>query len=106
MAVHTIVVTLQGNSHAVPVPDRTVARVGDELQFDTEPKGLAFRVEFPGTPFTKVPARIIKDREPHPLNNQGRFFLKCFLERSSGQELVGWASGKKPESGGEVDVRP
>ena len=106
MEYHTIVITLVGHSHAVPVPDKTIAHVGDVLQFDTNPKDLSFRVEFPGTPFSKVPARIINDRKPHALNNQGRFFLKCFVARASGEKMVGWGSGKKSESGGEVDVRP
>ena len=76
------------------------------LQFDTNPPGLPFRVEIPGSPFTKKPVLVIKDRKPRVLAAEGRFFWKCFLRRASDKKFVGWFWGENPESGGDVDVRP
>ena len=105
MADHTIVITLTDNIHAVPVPNKLTVSIGDTLRYDTDPQGLPFRVEIVGSPFTKVPARVIKDREPRVLAAEGRFFWKCFMQHPDGG-FVGWFSGEEPESGGDVDVRP
>jgi len=106
MADHKIVLTLTNDIHAVPSSQTTFAKVGDTLQYDTSPPDLGFRVEFPGSPFTNVPVRVIEDREPRKLIAEGRFFWKCFLRRPDDNKLVGWVSGEIPESGGDVDVRP
>ena len=104
MADHTIVITLTDGNHAVPKPEKSIVRVGDTLRYDTDPPGLPFIVEVPGSPFMDAPVLIIDDREPRPLVQEGRFFWKCFLKLPTG--LVGWVSGETPESGGDVDVRP
>ena len=106
MADHKIVLTLTGDIHAVPSSHTTIAQVGDTLQYDTNPPGLPFRVEIPGSPFTTVPVLVIEDREPRELVAEGRFFWKCFLQRPRDKKFVGWVSGEIPESGGDVDVRP
>lgn len=106
MTDHKIVLTLTDDVHAVPSLHKTIARVGDTLRYDTSPPGLQFRIEFPGSPFTDVPVRVIEDREPRELVAQGRFFWKCFLRNPDNNKLVGWFSGEIPESGGDVDVRP
>jgi hypothetical protein len=106
MADHTIVLTLTNGIHAVPSPNTTIARVGDTIRYDTTPPDLQFRVEFPGSPFRDVPARVIEDREPRELVAEGRFFSKCFLKPPDNNEFVGWRSDEVPESGGDVDVRP
>src|SRR5438874_4579440 len=112
---HTIVLELtKDGHHALPslnqtsaqVGDTLNARVGDTLRFDTIPPGLPFRVEIPGSPFTKDPLLVIKDRKPRVLAAEGRFFWKCFLRRASDKKFVGWFWGENPESGGDVDVRP
>ena len=106
MADHKIVLTLKNDIHAVPSVNVTIANVGDTLRYDTNPPGLPFRVEIPGSPFTEKPVLVIKDRRARVLKAEGRFFWKCFMQRPRDQEFVGWFSGEKPESGGDVDVRP
>jgi hypothetical protein len=106
MTHHRIVLTLTDDLHAVPSVKVTFARVGDTLRYDTNPPGLPFRVEIPGSPFEKEPLLVINDRNPRVLQAQGRFFWKCFLERPRDKKFVGWFSGERPESGGDVDVRP
>lgn len=106
MTDHKIVLTLTDDIHAVPSLSKTIARVGDTLRFETNPPGLPLQVEIPGSPFTKEPVLVIKDRNPRVLVAEGRFFWKCSLRRPSDKKFVGWFSGEKPESGGEVDVRP
>lgn len=106
MADHKIELRLTDDIHAVPSSNTTIAHVGDTLRYDTIPPGLRFRVEMTGSPFTKVPARVITDRKPRVLEVEGRFFWKCFVQRPSDKKYVGWFSGEKPESGGDVDVRP
>jgi hypothetical protein len=106
MAEHKIVLTLTGDIHAVPSSHETIiAQVGDTLRYDTNPPGLPFRVEIPD-PFKKVPLLVIEDRKPRVLEAEGRFFWKCFMQRPRDKKFVGWFSGEKPESGGDVDVRP
>lgn len=106
MAEHKIVITLTDNIHAVPTPQKSIAHVGDTLRYETDPPGIPFIVEVPGSPFTDAPVLVIGDREPRPLVQEGRFFWRCFLRRPSDNQLVGWFYGEEPESGGDVDVRP
>lgn len=106
MEEHTIMLTLTDEIHAKPSVEKTIARVGDTIRYDTTPPNLSFRVEFPGSPFTNVPVRVIEDRNPYELVAEGRFFWKCFLRRPDDDKLVGWFFGEVPESGGDVDVRP
>ena len=106
MADHKIVLTLKDDIHAVPSCTPWIAHVGDTLQYETDPLGLPFRVEIPGSPFTTEPVLVIEDREPRVLAAEGRFFWKCFVQRPRDKKFVGWVSGVNPESGGDVDVRP
>jgi hypothetical protein len=106
MADHTIFLTLTVDHHVVPSSRKTIAKVGDTLQFDTHPEGLPFRVAIPGSPFTKGPVLVIEDRKPRVLAAEGRFFWMCFMQRPHDKKFVGWFSGENPESGGDVDVRP
>jgi|GEM_PF-4161433 len=107
MAEHKIWLTLENEIHASPSLKNTLAaQVGDTLRFDTIPPGVPFRVEIPGSPFTRKPLLVIKDRRPRVLATEGRFFWKCFMRRASDKKFVGWFWGENPESGGDVDVRP
>lgn len=107
MADHTFTITLVDNVHALcfPVAKQVEMFVGDTIRFVPDPPNLAFRVQFDGAPFSKVPALVIKDQNPHTLLTPGHYFFKCFLTREDGVE-VGWFFGEDPESGGDPDVKP
>jgi len=106
MANYKVKITLVDDRHAVPMPGRIVLRVGDTVEYDTDPPNLDFRVEFDGSPFTPQAAFTISDRDKHPLLTPGRFFCRCFLTKPDGQP-IGWKPDEEPvESGGDHDIRP
>ncbi len=104
---HSFTIRLTDNIHALcsPIAKQVNLFVGDTIQFVPDPPNLPFRIEFDGSPFSDVPALVIKDQAPRTLLVPGHFFFKCFLTREDGVE-VGWHPGEDPESGGDPDVRP
>jgi hypothetical protein len=91
-----------GDIHAIPdIP--ALLQVGDFVTYFSS-DGIATVVfDTNGSPFGGA-SDLLVSGERRQIVQDGLFFCKCFI-KPDGQPAIGW-SEKKPESGGDHDVKP
>jgi len=81
--------------------DTVKANIGDEISFDSSPRGMTVEVDFfeGKSPFQE--GTMVKDKTFHRVSKQGTFHYKCTLVTADGIRH-GWPDN--PNDGGTVEV--